>query len=135
MSTSNEPLNYEYAYIEIRNLLAYTFNVIASEVGDGLTPIDIGVKEDEALKKRRQLAEDIVCTQTHSLHKSPHPITLDLHDELIEKFMYYLTFITCDAAPSGVFADSHPKLDTLRYPNADNDLDETLKSESESDNA
>jgi hypothetical protein len=49
--------------------------------------------------------------------------------------MYYLTFITCDAAPSGVFADSHPKLDTLRYPNADNDLDETLKSESESDNA
>jgi hypothetical protein len=48
MSTSNEPLNYEYAYIEIRNLLAYTFNVIASEVGDGLTPIDIGVKKDDS---------------------------------------------------------------------------------------
>ncbi|MGF1903628.1 hypothetical protein [Aliivibrio salmonicida] len=135
MNSSNEPLNYEYAYIEIRNLLAYTVNVIASEVGDSVTPIDIGVEENEALKKRRQLAHDIVCTQTHSLHKSPHPRTLEQHDELIKKFMYYLTFITCDAAPRGVFTARHPELDTLRYPNFYNDVDEALKSENGSDNA
>lgn len=43
MTTSNEPLNYEHAYIEMRNLLAYTLNVIAGEINDGVTPIDHGL--------------------------------------------------------------------------------------------
>ncbi|WP_063661501.1 hypothetical protein [Aliivibrio fischeri] len=92
------------------NLLAYTLNVISGEIGDGVTPIDDGVE-------RRQLAYDIVCTQTHSLHKSAPPKNLEQHDELIAKFEYYLTFITCDAAPTFDFTDYHPKLNKIRYPN------------------
>ena len=115
MTTSNETLNFEHAYIEMRNLLAFTLNVIASEINDGVTPIDDGLKDDDNLKKRRQQAYDIVCSQTHALHKSVHPTTLEQHDELIKKFEYYLTFITCDAAPTFDFTDYHPELKKIRY--------------------
>ena len=107
MTTSNETLNFEHAYIEMRNLLAFTLNVIASEINDGVTPIDD--------VERRQQAYDIVCSQTHALHKSVHPTTLEQHDELIKKFEYYLTFITCDAAPTFDFTDYHPELKKIRY--------------------
>ncbi|MGR6863385.1 hypothetical protein ACU5EH_25295 [Aliivibrio salmonicida] len=135
MNTSNEPLNYEYAYIEMRNLLAYVLNVIAGEVNDGVTPIDIGIKESDALKQRRALAYDVVCKQTYHLHKSAPPTTLDQHDTLIDTFMHYLTFITSDDSPNELFVDLHAKLNTLRCPNLDNDLNEAMKSESGSDNA
>ena len=135
MNTPNEPLNYEYAYIEMRNLLAYVLNVIAGEVNDGVTPIDIGIKESEALKQRRVLAYDVVCKQTYHLHKSTHPTTLDQHDTLIDTFMHYLTFITSDDSPNELFVDLHAKLNTLRCPNLDNDLNEAMKSEYSDDNA
>ncbi|MGR6863447.1 hypothetical protein ACU5EH_25625 [Aliivibrio salmonicida] len=121
--TSNETLNFEHAYIEMRNLLAYTFNVIASEIGDGVTLIDDGLKDDEAIKKRRQLTYDIVCSQTHSLHKLAPPTNLEQHDELIAKFEYYLTFITCDAAPTLDFTDYNPELNNIRYPNFEKEYD------------
>ncbi len=114
MTTSNETLNFEHAYIEMRNFLAYTLNVIAGEIGDGVTPIDDGVE-------RRQLAYDIVCTQTHALHKSVHPTTLDQHDELIKKFEHYLTFVSCH--PDLGFTDKHPELNEIRYRDFYNDLD------------
>ena len=114
MTTSNETLNFEHAYIEMRNLLAYTLNVIAGEIGDGVTPIDDGVE-------RRQLAYDIVCTQTHALHKSVHPTTLDQHDELIKKFEHYLTFVSCH--PDLGFTNKHPELNEIRYRDFYNDLD------------
>ena len=116
MTTSNETLNFEHAYIEMRNLLAYTLNVIAGEISDGVTPIDDGVK-------RRQLAHDIVCTQTRLLHKSAPPTTLEQHDELIKKFEYYLTFITCDAAPTFDFTDYHPELNKIRYSDFEKEYD------------
>ena len=111
-----DALHFEYAYIEMRNLLAYTFNVIAGEINDGVTPLDAGGKEDEALKQRRELALNVVCKQTYNLNKSAHPITLEQHDALIEQFEHYLTLITCDDAPNEAFTDHHPTLNHLRYP-------------------
>ena len=108
-----DALHFEYAYIEMRNLLAYTFNVIAGEINDGVTPLDAG---DEALKQRRELALNVVCKQTYNLNKSAHPITLEQHDALIEQFEHYLTLITCDDAPNEAFTDHHPTLNHLRYP-------------------
>jgi hypothetical protein len=114
MTTSNETLNFEHAYIEMRNLLAYTLNVIAGEISDGVTPIDDGVK-------RRQQAYDIVCSQTHALHKSVHPTTLEQHDELIKKFEHYLTFVSCH--PDLGFTDKHPELNKIRYRDFYDDVD------------
>ena len=108
-----DALHFEYAYIEMRNLLAYTFNVIAGEINDGVTPLEAG---DEALKQRRELALNVVCKQTYNLNKSAHPITLEQHDALIEQFEHYLTLITCDDAPNEAFTDHHPTLNHLRYP-------------------
>ena len=108
-----DALHFEYAYIEMRNLLAYTFNVIAGEINDGVTPLDAG---DEALKQRRELALNVVCKQTYNLNKSAHPITLEQHDALIEQFEHYLTLITCDDAPNEAFTDHHPTLNQIRYP-------------------
>jgi hypothetical protein len=108
-----DALHFECAYIEMRNLLAYTFNVIAGEINDGVTPLDAG---DEALKQRRELALNVVCKQTYNLNKSAHPITLEQHDALIEQFEHYLTLITCDDAPNEAFTDHHPTLNHLRYP-------------------
>ena len=108
-----DALHFEYAYIEMRNLLAYTFNVIAGEINDGVTPLDAG---DEALKKRRELALNVVCKQTYNLNKSAHPITLEQHDMLLKQFEHYLTLITCDAAPDHTFTYRHPQLNQIRYP-------------------
>lgn len=108
-----DALHFEYAYIEMKNLLAYTFNVIAGEINDGVTPLDAG---DEALKQRRELALNVVCKQTYNLNKSAHPITLDQHDMLLKQFEHYLTLITCDAAPNHSFTYRHPQLNHLRYP-------------------
>ena len=108
-----DALHFEYAYIEMRNLLAYTFNVIAGEINDGVTPLDAG---DKALKQRRELALNVVCKQTYNLNKSAHPITLEQHDTLLKQFEHYLTLITCDAAPDHAFTYRHPQLNHLRYP-------------------
>ena len=104
MTTSNDPLNYEYAYIEMRNLLAYMLNVIAC---DG--------KGSEVNKKRQQEAYDIVCTQTHELHKSAHPINLEQHDELMKMFKHHLTFISDIESVSESFTDHHYELNKVRY--------------------
>lgn len=115
MTTSNEPLNYEHAYIEMRNLLAYTLNVIASEVSDGVTTIACDGKGSEVNKKRQQEAYDIVCTQTHELHKSAHPINLEQHDELMKMFKHHLTFISDIESVSESFTDHHYELNKVRY--------------------
>jgi hypothetical protein len=109
MTTSNETLNFEHAYIEMRNLLAYTLSVMASAVDD----------HDEALKQK---AFDIVFVQTYNLHKSAHPTNLEQHDELMAKFQYYLTFVT-RLSLERVFCGQHTELNEIRSRDFSNDLD------------
>ncbi|NRD34635.1 hypothetical protein HQQ92_23245 [Shewanella sp. DC2-4] len=99
-----DPINYEVAYYEMRNVAAFIINVIAGEIDDGLIIID----DEHSMPAHKRAKILQVLRVSHSLANKSIPRNFKAHDLTLNILLRCMKTVSCeDVANVKHFGDYH----------------------------